>query len=251
MNLNKLYIITDFDHTITDKTSNSSWGVLETSSILPEKCRKECERHRNYYLPIEKDCTISKEIKSKYMKEWLEKNLNIFTKYKLDEEEINKISQKKDCMILRKGAKEFLKFTNKYNIPVIIISAGISNIIENFLKSNNLLFDNIYILSNIIKYKDGIIKGFRNEEIHSLNKNQIKMPTKIEKIIKERENIILLGDNVEDTLMIPKGKEDNTLKIGFLNGHIENKKNYEKTFDVVYEDESLIEIINVLKNTHD
>ncbi|MBR3898493.1 MAG: haloacid dehalogenase-like hydrolase [Bacilli bacterium] len=251
MELKKLFIITDFDHTITDKDSNSSWGVLESSTLLSKESRKECEKYKNYYMPIEKDCTISEEEKSKYMKQWLEKNLNIFIKSKLTEKEIDRVSSKKDCMKLRKGSKEFLKFTNKYQIPVIIISAGISNIIENFLKTNDLLFNNIYIVSNIIKYKEGYIKGFRNEAIHSLNKNEIKLPSKIEEIIKEKEKIVLLGDNVEDIYMIPKGRENNTFKIGFLNGHKNNRKKYNETFDIVYDDESFTNVIDILKNTHD
>ena len=53
-------------------------------------------------------------------------------------------------MILRKGVKEFLKYTYQNNIPVIIISAGITDIIENFLKANNCLYDNVHIILNKI-----------------------------------------------------------------------------------------------------
>ena len=113
------------------------------------------------------------------------------------------------------------------------------------------MYDNIYIISNIIKYKDGVIKGFRNEEIHSLNKNSIIMPVKIKEVIDKREKILLLGDNIEDTLMIPRDKKENAFKIGFLNGHKENTKKYKETFDVIYDDESLNEVIELIKNTHD
>ena len=39
------------------------------------------------------------------------------------------------------------------NVPVIIVSAGIKNVIEEFLITEKCYFDNIYILSNLIKFK--------------------------------------------------------------------------------------------------
>ena len=52
-------------------------------------------------------------------------------------------------MKYRNGAKEFLKKMNEFNVPVIIISAGIGNVIEEFLKLENDYYENIKIISNI------------------------------------------------------------------------------------------------------
>ena len=40
MKLNK-YIITDFDHTLTERKSKSSWGVLETLKTLNDYTKNQ------------------------------------------------------------------------------------------------------------------------------------------------------------------------------------------------------------------
>ena len=240
-----LYIITDFDHTITSIDSKSSWNILDNKKIMKVKDIKLCENLQKYYLPIENDEKISLNEKEKIIKKWYDNHLNIFIKNKIKEEAVNKISSDKNCMTLRKGAKEFLKYAHEEEIPVIIVSAGISNTIENFLKVNNCLYNNVYIISNIIKYKDGIIKGFRSEIINSLNKNKISFPAKIEEITKNKENVIVLGDNISDTLITPKNK--NCIKIGF----IIKKEGNKQYFDLIYdEDSSLEEIIQLIETTN-
>ncbi len=247
--IKNICIITDFDHTLTSKNSKSSWDVLELSESVPEICKKESQKNKQYYLKKEKDYNLSFSKKSKYMKEWLEKNLAIFRKCGIFEKEIEAISNKKDVMKLRKGVKDFLKYTYKENIPVIIISAGISDIIKNFLKANNILFDNIYIISNEIKYKNGKLICFKNKNIHSLNKDKIKTPLYIKTIISKKEKIILLGDNIEDTLLMPKGREEDTTKIGFLD-YKQNLEEFQKNFDIVYQNGTFKEILKLIKKTN-
>lgn len=247
--MNDIFIIADFDHTITDQKSESSWGVLETSNLLKKENRQKCLKYKEYYLPIEKDTKISKEKKAIYLKQWLEKNLNIFIDSKLTKEQIDEISSKKESMILRKGVGELFDFTKKNNIPIIIISAGIKDVIINFLKSNNLLYNNIFILSNEIVYKDNIIAGFKHEAMHTLNKREVTYPKEIREKVKDRKEVILLGDNIEDIMMIPKNIKK-AIKIGFLNGN-KNKKIFEKKFDILYKEEPISEVINIIKKTHD
>ena len=65
--------------------------------------------------------------------------------------------------------KEFLRKMNEMNIPVIIISAGIGNVIEEFLKLENDYYDNIKIISNFIVFENGEFKeiaGDRNNLLY-------------------------------------------------------------------------------------
>ena len=242
--LNK-YVITDFDHTLTEKTSKSSWGVLETLNILKEETKAKFEDNKNYYLPIENNLNIEEAKRKQLMKEWTDNNLNLLINSNISKETIKKASYKKDCMKLRKGVKSFLKYTYKEKIPVIIISAGITEVIKNFLKANNCLYENMYIISNKIKYKNKIFKGFKNKTIYSSNKHKVNYSKIIKKIKKEKA--ILLGDNISDTLMAPKNKQ-NILKIGFLNNYIENKELFQNAYDLVYDNRvSFIKIINIIK----
>lgn len=246
LDLNKLYIIADFDHTLTTKDSQNCWGILSKIPNISSKYIKESKENNDYYFPIEQDDKINYQTKSKIMRNWYESHVDLLVKYSLKEIELNKISKDKS-IVLREGVIEFFKFTNKYNIPVIIISAGISNIIEGTLKKHNCLFNNVYILSNIFKFKNGKLKSLRNQIIHSLNKDKLEIPPKIKDILKNKDEVILLGDNIGDTLMSLK-ENKKTLKIGFLNYDDNDKlNNFKKYFDIIYnKDESFLKIKDLI-----
>lgn len=242
--LNK-YIIADFDHTLTDKDSTSSWGVLETLNTLNKEAKNKLKDNKNYYLPLENNLNINEGKRKKLMREWTDSNLKILNHSNITKKDIKKASYKKNAMKIRKGVKELLKYTYINNVPVIIVSAGIKEIIENFLKANNCLYENIYIVSNKIKYKNNIFIGFKNKIIYPSDKHKIKYSHKIKKTLKGKG--VLLGDNISDTLMNPNNKQ-NILKIGFLNNYTENKELFKNAFDIVYEDKvSFKEIINIIK----
>ena len=245
-NLNKLYIIADFDHTLTTKESQNCWGILSSIPNISTEYIKKSSSNNNYYFPIEQDDKLDYKIKNKMMKEWYQKHTELLIKYNLKEDDISEIGKSHE-IILRKGVIEFLKFTNKKNIPVIIISAGISNIIESVLKRNNCFYSNVYVISNIFKFKNGKLKSLRNSIIHSLNKNKVEVPPKIKEIIKDKDEVIIIGDNIGDTLMKLKDNKK-TYKIGFLNYNNKDRlNNFKQYFDIVYKkDDSFLKIKDMI-----
>lgn len=249
--LNKLYFVADFDHTLTTKDSQNCWSILSTIPNISKKYVKKSRQNNDYYLPIEQDDSIDEKIKKEIMLDWYQQHTNLLIKYHLKEKDIIQISQS-ESLKLRKGVIELLTFTNQNNIPFVIVSAGISNIIEEVLKKHNCFFNNIYIISNIFKFKDGEMKSLRNKIIHPLNKDEIEIPTKIKEILKNRDEIIILGDNIGDTKIRIKASQKN-LKVGFLN-YTDNTKliNFKKYFDIVYSpNSSLVNLLNFLtKNKH-
>ncbi len=231
---NNYYIVTDFDRTITAGDSESSWGVLSKSGNVSEDYIKERQNLYNKYRPIEINLTLDYETKNKLMIEWWTNHINLFIKYQLPESVIKATAKNSHMMKFRDGAKEFLQTMYAKNIPVIIISAGIGNFIQEFLIQNNALYDNIHIVANFIKFENGIATGISNNIIHSLNKNDIGLPPTIKEIIKDKENIVLLGDGIDDIKMVSEDKKDKTLKIGFLNENTEKDfAEYAKVFDIV------------------
>ena len=229
-----IYVLTDFDRTITVGSSSSSWSILSKSNIVSKEYNDERQSLYDYYRPYEIDKSLDYDTKNRLMTEWWNKHIGLFVKYKLSEEIINDAARNLRVMSFREGAKEFLKSMNDRNIPVIIISAGIGNFIEQFLIKNDCNYDNIFIVSNFIKFKDGIAIGVSDNIIHSLNKNEVSLPSQIKELIKNRDNIILLGDSIEDIKMAKEESRDNALKIGFLEEKVEeNKPYFEKQFDIV------------------
>lgn len=249
LDYNNMYIVADFDRTITVNSSDNSWGILEKSNFVCEEYTKESLELYNYYYPIEFDNSIDPITKDKLMNEWWSKVIYLFVKYKLKEEVVNNATSNIQIMKFRDGGKEFLTDMYNNNIPVIIISAGIGNFIEQFLKYNNCMFNNIYLISNFIRFENGIAVGIEDTIIHTFNKNIVSLNENILNKIGDRKNIVLLGDNLADIKMVPDEKRDDTVRIGFLDYNIEeNLGKYKENFDIVgTNDTSFKELSKVLK----
>lgn len=113
-----IYILTDFDRTITSGCSNSSWSILSKSGMVPEEYVLERQKLYEYYRPIEIDEELDYEIKNNLMTEWWNKHISLFIKYKMSEEVINKAANDLHVMSFREGAKEFLENMRDRKIPV-------------------------------------------------------------------------------------------------------------------------------------
>lgn len=246
-NKDSIHILTDFDYTITSQSSITSWEVLARSNLLPPQYMDERQKLYEFYRPLEIDETLPLEKRHQYMADWWTKHIALLIKYKVTEDIINEAVKNPKIMKFRPGAKKFLKICKEQNIPVIIISAGIGNFIEQFLINNNCNYDNIHIVSNFLEFENNIVTGMTKPIIHSLNKNEAALSNEISKIIAQRKNIILLGDNTQDIKMASPSARKNALKIGFLDEKIEeNKKYYETTFDIVCTKSSYNELIELL-----
>jgi len=152
---------------------------------------------------------------------------------------------------LRDGCCKLIKWLDDHSVPFMIFSSsGLGvDMIGLFLKKCRHLFSNIHIISNIIKWnKDGYATGVQEPIIHVMNKNEHALEKyPIFKLIKNRKNILLLGDNVSDLGMVAGIKYDNIIKIGFLN--IDAEKNLEvfkQNFDVVITGDGKMDYINQL-----
>lgn len=230
---NNYYVAVDFDRTITSRLSCGSWDVFKT--VLEDGYEKENNELHNKYAPIELDYTISFEQKNRAMEEWFYKNLQLFYDYNLTKAKMERAT-KNSNLIFRPGAKQFLKQLHEKGIPVVIVSAGIGNVIEQFLKDNDSYYDNIYIISNFISFnEDGNIMKFNEELIHTLNKTMKgHMSRKLEEDIKGKEFRLLVGDFIEDKKMVPMEEWNKTISVGFLDKNVEENLNeYKNNFDVV------------------
>lgn len=252
INQNNTYVVIDFDKTITSYKSTDSWAASANPSTVDSRLMEEMNKLYEKYRPIEMDYSISKEEKLKAMETWYSECMDLYYKYNLTKEQMQKSIQSSNVKF-RKGAKELLQLLYNENIPVIVLSAGIGNTIKQFLKDNNCLFDNMYIISNFIEFdENGKVKKFDNSKmVHSLNKTMNgHLTKKFEEKIKERKYKILIGDLIEDIKMVNERQRDTTLRIGILNEEMENQQNlklYQENFDIILTgNEDLEEIIKKL-----
>ncbi len=234
--LSNIYVVADFDRTITNDSSETSWSILADSPYVPKEYIEDRKKLYSFYRPIELDENMEINLKTFLMKKWFLEHIELFIKYKISEDIFNNAAKDSKIMEFRPGAKEFIAFLHKNNIPLIIISAGIGNFIETFLEANDCYFDNVHVISNKIIFKDNIASGVEENIIHSLNKNEISLPKNIQEKLKDRNQVILLGDQISDLKMVDKSKHDKVYAICFSTS--EGKDNIEKIkskFDIVCE----------------
>ena len=243
---NSIFVLTDFDRTLTSGNSWGSWEIIVNSTNVSEDYKKEVYDLFNYYRPIEINEEIDKKIREKHMIDWWNEEINLFKKYNFDEFIINDALNYLDVMKFRDGAKEFLTSMFNRNIPVVIISAGIGNFIEKFLKDNNCYFNNICLISHFLKFEEGKLVGFSDNVIHSLNKNLVSLPINVKCLIENRNKVILLGDSLSDINMAKGIDSNNLLSIGFLEDNINiNLKYFQERFDIIATENSSLNDIKI------
>ncbi|MEK7625597.1 MAG: hypothetical protein AAB467_04615, partial [Patescibacteria group bacterium] len=96
--------------------------------------------------------------------------------------------------------------------------------------------------------------GFREPIITGMNKDKTMIQSfPAFEAVKDRPNVILLGDNLGDVGMVEGFPFQNLLKIGFLNEPTpEAAEEYAKHFDVIIPDDGPFDYVNeVLKKVID
>lgn len=246
--LSSYFVVADFDRTLTTGNSKTSWSILSSSDLVPEVYKKERDDLYNIYRPIEIDEDMDPIERSEKVKEWYKRHIELFVKYQLKEELFERAAMDLRVLEFRPYAKEFIEFLHKNDIPLIIISAGIGNFIESFLKKNGCYYDNIYVSSNIITFTDGVATGVKDNIIHSLNKNEVSLTMEIKAKIKDKRNVLLLGDQKGDLLMVDPKKHENVLSVAFLTDDTQEQKEIYKTaFDIVIDNnEDYKDLMNLI-----
>ncbi len=255
-------IITDFDDTLTkgvlenNKRGSNSFSVyINNSHLLSKEYIKETNELFEYYYDIEQDPNIDDKTKENHMVEWWKKEFELYKKYNLTQKTFDEIISKK-LIELKDKVEDFFILTKENNIPTIIFSAGVYNLIHGFLKEINSDFDNIHVVSNIFEFDDnGDFLKTKGDVIHSLNKTFSELShLYVYSQLKNKKLCILIGDSISDNKMVEGSNFEKVIRIGFLNT-LENNEKYnlrlkghQENFDLVIsgkEDFSkVIEILN-------
>lgn len=249
----KLQVIADFDGTLTKYwvdgcRGHSSHGLLQQGN--PEYDDKRQKLYDHYH-PLEIDPNIPLDKKAKLMEEWWGKTHALLIEGGLNYDAI-KTSVANSRVTFREGVVELFELLEKRQVPVLVFSAGLADIIEEvFRQKLHRSFKNVRIVSNRMVFdKNGQLVAFKGKTIHVLNKNEhaLDMAAPVHEQIgdvaglpedsssvMERTNVLLLGDHIGDLGMSDGLNYDTRISVGFLNENIENSlRTYMEAFDVVY-----------------
>lgn len=250
----KFHVLSDFDRTITRAFAPDGSEVPSLISVLrdegyltadyPDKAKALFA----YYHAMEIDPSVPKEEKKTAMKEWWTKHFELLVASRLNKKDVEK-AVLSERLRLRESAKDFLEFLRARQIPLVIMSAAGLGVeaISLFLKNQNCLFENIYIISNEFVWdENGNAIGIKQPIIHSLNKDEtILKDFPFFSEVAERKNVMLIGDSPDDVDMILGFEYENLLKIGFWNKPApENEAVYRENYDVLIKNDGTMEKVN-------
>jgi len=241
----KLMVLADFDYTLTKRWSDvdklvevdSSYCVVTKSPLMDESIGHTMRDNYRAGFPLMSDPDISVERKMAHMTQLREEELKLWMKSGLTKSMLRSII---NChnLTFRDNMFPLCASLAQEQVPFIVSTAGLADIVEGVLNKENLLHENISVLGNYFDWKeDGSLGGFKNEIVHSYNKetsmrqyvnerhrNEVNEITKKDLennnkcVFAGRSNFIVMGDSLGDARMAMEIENiENVVKIGFLN----------------------------------
>merc|ERR1739844_551974 len=161
--------------------------------------------------------------------------------------------------------EEMMNSLLEHDAPVLVLSAGLGDLVEAILKYYKVYHSNVKVVSNFLDYdKEGNVIGLAGDVIHVYNKNEKSLkPVErtnsdhkdIELVnkIHQRGNVLLMGDSLGDPCMADGIENPSAvLKIGFLNHNIKTEQDvmrlnkYLEAYDIVLIDDQTVDVFNMI-----
>lgn len=253
--VSNLQIISDFDGTLTygldsnGNIANNSISVFRNEGYLGEEYVRQSKELADIYKPIENDPSIDEVKKDHYMREWWGKHFALLVKYGMNKKVIQEVVYNNQLK-LRAGFEDLIDKINSNNIPFLVFSAGVGELIRAYFENLGCYKSNVHLISNFWRFNSvGEFIGLEGEIIHSHNKNMFEVEKHdYFKEVVNRKNILLLGDSLGDLKMAQGFNYDLVLSVGFCNSSdLELRSKFEDKYDLVlYDDPSLERIIEIL-----
>eukprot|EP00127_Corallochytrium_limacisporum_P007158 Clim_evm31s243 gene=Clim_evmTU31s243 len=253
----RLQFITDFDMTLTKYNvggvkGSSSHGIVENCPDLSKEYHAKAHGLFETYYPIEIDPNLTNEEKYPKMVEWWSKAHDALIEAGMRREYMER-AVKEANLAFRNGVETALKCLRDANVPVLVFSAGLGDVIDEIFKQYMGGRDgNTHIIANWMKFNDnGLLIDFQGEIIHVFNKKEQTIHGEFAERVRQRQNVILCGDSQGDVHMADGVEAETVLKIGFLNHHIEKSLPiYKGIYDVVITNDAEFSFVNdILKQT--
>ena len=250
-----VHVLSDFDRTLTyhsqnGRKDNALIAILNEPGYMPPEYGVKAKALFEKYFPIEYDPKVPLADKKAAMVEWWSAVFKNMIAYGLTKDIVERIIR--DCRTtLRDGVEDWLDMLSRLKIPLVIFSAsGLGQeSIEIFMGRLKQHDAAIHIMANsFIWDESGRAVGVNDPIIHSYNKDETLIHNfPFYSKIKNRRNVVLLGDSFGDVGMIEGFDYDNLLKIGFLSEKVEeNISGFRDVYDVLILGDDSFDYINSL-----
>lgn len=254
----KVHVVADFDGTLTKEyvngvhTPSLSEVLRSTPGILPEAYQKQSHAYYSKYTAILNNDAIPFLERKAAMQEWWESIEQLNIEFELHRSHMALIASS-DMVELRDDASAFIQNLVDKSIPLIIFSAsGFGNAIRGVMQKHQLDSENVRYVTNIMNWgEDGKALGYHRPLIHALNKDETAIHSfpEIERLIKGRYNVLLLGNSVGDLGMAKGHRVDKLFTVGFLDKEDAHKKAFfEKNFDLTIVGDDFVPLVEALRD---
>jgi len=248
-----LQFIVDFDYTMSRAHKNGapvdcSWGVFENFDKVPASYHAKVQTLKNKYFPIELDLSIEIEKKIPIMIEWYREANRALADSKVKKDWFPEMVAASNCE-LRDDTDLMMNLLAENKIPVLVLSAGLGDLIREIMTHYKVLHENTILVSNFLEFDSSeTVVGLKNKDnmIHMFNKSESSLSDAQVDEVKQRKNVVILGDSLGD-LQMADGVENPSvlLTVGFLNKNKdENLPKYQDAFDVVLVDDQTMDFPN-------
>lgn len=259
----KLFVIADFDRTISGFKGPNGEPCDECHDIIFRHCSPSetwaeavdtlWNRTRSEF-GVLRDKPV--EERERLARWWWTYANNLMIEHKINQNMIHSAIKKANTAP-RAGALDFLQRCVDCNIPVIIVSAGLQPVIEEFLLQHNetlLRSPLLSIHANRMTFDEsGVLVECAGEEdmIHFQNKHRIFSHCEAyfaELRAQGREHALLLGDSLEDVRCLEAIPYQSAIKIGFANRPTNDVREYLERYDAVIAEDGSFEYVNNVLN---
>jgi HAD superfamily hydrolase (TIGR01544 family) len=249
----KLSVVTDFDFTLSQFMLNGARGsschkVIEDCGLLQDSYHTEAKALQAQHYPVEVDPDVKMEDKILDMVEWVTNAHQLLVQSGLTKSTIAnavRAALKEGSLDLRQDVDSFFATLAKNQVPTLIFSAGIADVLEACLQEKLRLDPAlVHVISNrcIFAGAGEVLTAFVEPHLHVFNKRCapylhtpfFQLPT-----VRDGQTVLLLGDSMGDVTMCEGMARDpsSILKVGFLNDRVERLGDYLKIYDLVILDD--------------
>mmetsp|Transcript_30034 Transcript_30034/g.69979 ORF Transcript_30034/g.69979 Transcript_30034/m.69979 type:complete len:879 (-) Transcript_30034:22-2658(-) len=234
----RVCLLLDFDRTMTKcfredgNRSLDSHDILASIPKVTQECKRMMEALMEKYYPIEIDPHMSKEEKTPHMVEWYSLVNHLLESQNLSRDDVRTAVCECQDFRLRSGVEELIALAANKGIPVVIVSAGLGNIIQEVVEQKIWPYTgqdrspwlNMRVLSNNLQWDPaGNHTGFSEPLIHMYNKSLDDAPPDVQLLLKGRDKVLLCGDGTGDLSIANGLASTDVLKVGFLNEKISER----------------------------
>lgn len=233
------YYLFDFDRTLTTSKHTgediTTWYILH--GVLPEIGQQQRIELLHKYQPLE----LAGQLGEADALDWWNSALNLYVQHPVNIKDIEAAAKH---VQLRDGTTKLFKDCEKAGIPTVILSAGVSDVIDIIVGARGI-HPTLVLSTKLVLAEDGHILGWdRGSMIHILNKRE-QGNTELCRLRKNHPFTILVGDSLQDADMIDG--DDQVLRIRICDRPPADesarqtylRQSYDAGFDMVLEEDML------------